>query len=344
MRIFAMCILTALAGVSAGQSIREPVYATGSPQAGQSASRDGGQAGGTGTWSESARLGDQRTEAAVVAVNGKIYMLGGMARGQDAHALNQEYDPATDRWRERAPMPHALSHAGAAALNGKIYVVGGFLRNVHLDAQNLAFEYDPSADTWRTLAPMKSPRGAVGVVALNGKIHAIGGRDVNRVTVATHEVYDPATGRWGELGPLPKARDHLAAIAVDGKIHVIGGRFDASTDNTGLHDVYDPAGPGKPVDIGGAAPDAAERHLGRSLPRGDPDRRRRMQQRQAVHRARRLQRENGTMVAVRADVVAAARHPGRDRRTHGVRPRRRAGVRNRRVGYVAEVQILNVQL
>src|SRR5207244_3218202 len=28
---------------------------------------------------------------------------------------------------------------------------------------------------------------------------------------------------------------------VDGKIHVIGGRFDASTDNTGLHDVYDPA-------------------------------------------------------------------------------------------------------
>ena len=143
-------------------------------------------------------------------------------------------------------MPHALSHAGAAALNGKIYVVGGFLRNVHLDAQNLAFEYDPAADTWRTLAPMKSPRGAVGVVALNGKIHAIGGRDVNRVTVATHEVYDPATNRWGELGPLPKARDHLAAIVVDGKIHVIGGRFDASTDNTGLHDVYDPGGPGSP--------------------------------------------------------------------------------------------------
>jgi N-acetylneuraminic acid mutarotase len=194
-----------------------------------------------GVWSQEARLGEQRTEAAVVFLNGKIYVLGGMARGQDSHALNQEYDPATDRWRERAPMPHALSHAGAAALNGKIYVVGGFLRNVHLDAQSLAFEYDPAADTWRTLAPMKNPRGAVGVVALTGKIHAIGGRDVNRVTVATHEVYDPATGKWSELAPLPKARDHLAAIASDGRIHVIGGRFDASTDNTGLHDVYDPA-------------------------------------------------------------------------------------------------------
>ena len=69
-----------------------------------------------GTWSEKARLGEQRTEAAVVFLNGKMYVLGGMARGQDSHTLNQEYDPATDRWRERAPMPHALSHPGAAAL------------------------------------------------------------------------------------------------------------------------------------------------------------------------------------------------------------------------------------
>src|SRR5256885_16514035 len=103
-----------------------------------------------GTWSEKAGLGDARTEAAVVFLNRKLYVLGGMARGQDSHPLNQEYDPATDRWRERAPMPHALSHAGAAAMSGKIYVVGGFLRNVHLDAQNFVFEYDPTRDTWRT--------------------------------------------------------------------------------------------------------------------------------------------------------------------------------------------------
>ena len=178
MRIFAMCALGALASLARMASTRA-------------------DAADPGTWAESARLGEQRTEAAVVALNGKIYVLGGMARGQDAHALNQEYDPATDRWRERAPMPSALSHAGAAALNGKIYVVGGFLRNVHLDAQDLAFEYDPAADTWRTLAPMKSPRGAVGVVALNGKIHAIGGRDVNRVTVATHEVVRPGDRPMG---------------------------------------------------------------------------------------------------------------------------------------------------
>ena len=135
MRIFAMLAVVALTSLSAGLGVPTP-----SAEAAQSTA----PASGPGTWSEKARVGEQRTEAAVVALNGKIYVLGGMARGQDAAALNQEYDPATDRWRERAPMPHALSHAGAAALNGKIYVVGGFLRNVHLDAQALAFEYDPA--------------------------------------------------------------------------------------------------------------------------------------------------------------------------------------------------------
>src|SRR5688572_30570613 len=117
-----------------------------------------------GTWTEKAKLGEQRTEAGVVALNGKVYVLGGMARGQDSHPLNQEYDPAADRWRERAPMPGPLSHPGAAAMNGKIYVVGGFLRNVHLDAQNAAYEYDAAMDRWRMLPPLKSPRGSVGVV------------------------------------------------------------------------------------------------------------------------------------------------------------------------------------
>ena len=152
------------------------------------------QSAGQGKWSEKARLPETRGEVAVASVNGKIYVLGGSARGRDDQPLNEEYDPATDRWRERAPMPRGLSHAGAVGMNGKVFVVGGFTRNVHLGALDVAFEYNPASDSWRTLAPLKSPRGSVGVTALNGKIHAIGGRGVDTVTVATHEVYDPATG------------------------------------------------------------------------------------------------------------------------------------------------------
>src|SRR5215831_14606055 len=157
------------------------------------------QSAGQGKWSEKARLPEPRGEVAVATVNGKIYVLGGSARGRDDQPLNEEYDPGTDRWRERAPMPRGLSHAGAAGMNGKVFVVGGFTRNVHMGALDVAFEYDPASDSWRMLAPLKSPRGSVGVAALNGKIHAIGGRGVDTVTVATHEVYDPVAGRWSEL-------------------------------------------------------------------------------------------------------------------------------------------------
>ena len=100
-------------------------------------------------------------------------------------------------------MPGPLSHPGAVGLNGKIYVVGGFLRNVHLDAQPSVFEFDPAANSWQTRAPLKSPRGAVGLTVLNGKIHAVGGRDVNRVTVANHEVYDPSSNAWSDRRRCP---------------------------------------------------------------------------------------------------------------------------------------------
>ena len=199
------------------------------------------QSSAQGLWSEKTRLLEPRGEVAAAAVDGKIYVLGGSALGEDAQTLIEEYNPATDRWRVRAPMPRGLSHVGAVGMNGKIYVVGGFTRNVHMGAQDVAFEYDPARDTWRTLAPMKTPRGSVGLAALNGKVYAVGGRGVDTVTVATHEVYDPSTGKWSELAPLARARDHLAVIAVDGRIHAIGGRFNATVDNTGMHDVYDPA-------------------------------------------------------------------------------------------------------
>jgi len=200
-----------------------------------------GPSRGLGTWSEKARLPDIRSEAANAFVNGKLYVMGGLARMQESSTLVQEWDPATDRWRDKAPMPGPLSHPSATTLNGKIYVIGGFLLQVHAIAQNAAYEYDPVADRWRTLAPLKTPRGSIAVAALNGKIHAIGGRTPDRVTSAVHEVYDPATNMWSDAAPLPQARDHVAVAAVNGKIHVIGGRTNLPVDNVNRHDIYDPA-------------------------------------------------------------------------------------------------------
>jgi len=198
---------------------------------------------GQGTWTTKTPVPVGRTEVPGVAVNGRIHLIGGSARGV-AYDMNRndEYDPATDRWRARAPMPLGLNHLGADVLNGKIYTAGGFSERAHGQPQDAFLEYDPASDTWRTLPPLKSKRGAVAVVGLNGKIHVIGGREGDEPLIRTHEVYDLATGRWSEAPPMSRARDHLVAVAVEGKIHVIGGRFSVGDeDMTGLHEIYDPA-------------------------------------------------------------------------------------------------------
>jgi len=198
-----------------------------------------------GTWSTVAQTTTERWEGGVVAVNGKIYVLGaGRAMGgQPNLPLAQEFDPATARWRDLAPLPQGASHLDAITLNGKIYVAGGFGWSNHRNPIDLFLEYDPATDQWKTLARLSSPRGSVGLVAVGGMIHAIGGTGGDFRPVGTHEVFNPATGVWTPAAPLLTPRDHLGnIIAVDGKLHVFGGRWTGFAGTSiAMHDVYDPA-------------------------------------------------------------------------------------------------------
>ena len=194
-----------------------------------------------GSWSMKAPLPGPRNEAAAVAIDGKIYVLGGSAEGDYQVSKNEIYDPATDRWRALAPLPHGINHDSAAVVNGKIYMFGGFTGSQHKGAVEFVFAYDPKTDRWQPLAPLGTPRGSIAVTALDGRIHLVGGRGLDDKTVATHEMFDPATGRWTKLAPLPTARDHVALVAVAGKLHAIGGRTATPDTNVTAHDIYDPA-------------------------------------------------------------------------------------------------------
>src|SRR4030095_13771500 len=112
-----------------------------------------------------------------VAVNGKLYVIGGWDDGK-AGGVNYEYDPATDKWTKKQPMPRAAHHAALAAANGKIYVMGGFVAPTEtalpLGAAwqpiDNAWQYDPIADTWKSLAPLPTKRGSAVAVEVGGKI------------------------------------------------------------------------------------------------------------------------------------------------------------------------------
>jgi hypothetical protein len=77
-------------------------------------------------WKKGAPFPEPDEELYGVAVNGKLYVIGGWGEGK-ARGANYEYDPATDKWTKKKSMPRPAHHAALAVANGKIYVCGGFV-------------------------------------------------------------------------------------------------------------------------------------------------------------------------------------------------------------------------
>src|SRR3954468_8401414 len=129
----------------------------------------------TSPWKKAAPFPYPDEELYGVALNGKMYVIGGWDEGKAA-GLNYQYDPATDKWTEKKGMPRAAHHAALAAANGKIYVIGGFVppKDTQIPTGgawqpiNDVWEYNPAADSWKSLAPMPTNRGAAVAVEAGG--------------------------------------------------------------------------------------------------------------------------------------------------------------------------------
>src|SRR2546427_12198694 len=105
-----------------------------------------------GGWVAKAPALLMRTEVAVAAVRGKVYVVGGFQPGLPfITPAVEEYDPVTDTWHERAPLPSGLHHAGIGVVNDRLYVIGGVeLSLFFLFAPVTSlYEYQPRADPWR---------------------------------------------------------------------------------------------------------------------------------------------------------------------------------------------------
>jgi peroxiredoxin/N-acetylneuraminic acid mutarotase len=216
-------------------------------------------------WKKGAPFPEPDEELFGVAVNGKLYVIGGWGEGK-ARGANYEYDPVGDKWTKKTSMPRPAHHAALATSNGKIYVFGGFVPpeksplpiGAAWQPVDNVWEYDPAADSWKALAPLPGKRGATVAVEAFGKIHVIGGATTVEGSKApfftfmgpcnvlnSNDVYDPATDKWERREPMAVPRNHAFAAAVNNKIYVIGGRtghaFIMSASNTDVVEEYDPA-------------------------------------------------------------------------------------------------------
>jgi hypothetical protein len=77
----------------------------------------------TGQWTTGAPMPSERSEVAVAAVEGKIYVVGGFGGQRELEI----YDPETDRWERGAAFPHAVHHPGAAGSGDRSLGTGLYL-------------------------------------------------------------------------------------------------------------------------------------------------------------------------------------------------------------------------
>jgi N-acetylneuraminic acid mutarotase len=193
-----------------------------------------------GRWESRRTMTWGRQEAAVAAVGGQVYVIGGFGSTAEPLDTVEAYDPATDQWRTVAPLPIAIHHPAAAVVDGRLFVVGGYTGGrVRWTPLGTMFEYEPAQNSWRGRAQMPTPRGGLAVAVVDGRLYALGGA-ADRVTNA-HEVYDVAADRWSPANGMPTARDHLAAVGFEGRVWALGGRESFLGTQYANVEIYDPA-------------------------------------------------------------------------------------------------------
>ena len=195
------------------------------------------------SWTFKKPMPTSRTDFAVAAANGKIYVIGGYSNGSYLN-VNEMYDPIADKWTTKTRMPTPRAYFAIAAIGNKIYAIAG---STGTGSSTLANEvYDTKTDTWTTLSPLESDtvRDHLSANVVNGKVYVISGSasDFPRGAPSSVEtnVYDPALDVWTKKAPIPQPVFQYASGVVDDKIYIIGGRnFQTSSEILSLTQIYD---------------------------------------------------------------------------------------------------------
>ncbi len=197
------------------------------------------------TWTAKASMNVGRSQLGVVAVNGKIYAIGGSTaegfipntygnhyktQGWITNA-NEEYNPETDKWTTKTSMPTARYGFAVAVCQGKIFCMGGitdYYVGYYTNYTTKNEVYDPATGKWETKTPIPDTElGQANVV--NDKIYFVGGGKDENIT----QVYAPRSDSWETKTPMPERVQCQVSTVLEDKIYVIG-----FSESIGFENVY----------------------------------------------------------------------------------------------------------
>jgi len=196
------------------------------------------------TWAALPDMPTARGALAAVAVDKKIYVVGGAGIPQGAQlpdgltpggavellGTTEVFDTDTNKWSTLAPMPTPRNHHSIAYVDGKIYAIGGRVGSCYSGGWSsnvwMNEAYDIATNTWATRAPMPTARSGTGIAVVDGKVHVLGGEgwvdDFGGVFRA-HEVYDPKTNTWSRAARMITPRHGFAVAEIGKAIYAVSG-------------------------------------------------------------------------------------------------------------------------
>ena len=140
-------------------------------------------------WEQKAFLPSVTGYPDVVALNGKLYSVG----GAESDPSIQIYDPGTDSWSLGANMPNNRFGVAATVLDGKIHAIGGDPWTGWPQTSHNV--YDPVADSWTSKAGLPQAQRLSAAETYGGKIYVFGGSAVSRRAMAGEDCRGMAGGR-----------------------------------------------------------------------------------------------------------------------------------------------------
>jgi hypothetical protein len=188
------------------------------------------------SWSTMASMSQARGSLGVVAVDGKIYAIGGhiaphagRSSENDYVSTNECYDPKTNTWITLKPMPTPREGFAIAACAGKIYCIGGYGYNessvLRYNDLGVNEVYDVATDSWSTEASLPVSGGRLQAHVVDGKIFVIVQLD------GTLYMYNPEADTWIEKVSMPSWGQGLVSALVNNKI-ILTGNFYYFTEQT----------------------------------------------------------------------------------------------------------------
>ena len=193
--------------------------------------------------------------------DGRVLVIGGLAKHFKSLGSAELYDPATNRFTPVGPFVHARAqHTATLLADGRVLVVGGGAPDV--GAITIAELYDPVNQAFETVGAHTQARGGhTSTLLEDGRVLVVGGDDSELASV---EVYDPASGSFAPVDSLHSGRNgHRATRLDDGTVLITGGSSGAwPTDSAEL---FDPATM-RVIAYGPVDPSAGHRGAEPSLP------------------------------------------------------------------------------